>query len=96
MSVTVKHTSAALTDILLAADKLQEGCLNDGGRDSCSTSGRDAKLTPEPQKPCGLIKHCGCDGSHHVGSCKAKWLEVGSACIHRSQGLAPKKLELDS
>lgn len=84
MSVTVKHTSAALTDILLAADKLWEGCLSDGGRDSHSTSGRDMKRTPKPQKPHRLTKHCSCDGSHHVGNRKAKWFEVGAVHSQKS------------
>lgn len=96
MSVTVKHTSAALTDILLAADKLREGCLNKGGRNSCSTLGRDAKGTPEPQELHRLTKHHSYDRNHRVGSCKTKRFEVGPACIHGSQGLAPKRLELDS
>jgi len=91
MSVTVKHTSAALTDILLAADKLRgllgrqcwrllqhlgKGC--DG-----TTAATRAHRVPRLWR------------SQGVGSHKTKWFQVGPACIHWSQRLAPRRLEVD-
>lgn len=86
MSVTVKHTSAALTDILLAADKLWEGCLSNGGGDSCGTLGRDVK----PHKLRGLIEHHGCDGAIPQAATRQSGSRLALCVFTKVRDLLPK------